>query len=146
MCANVDYFCKKTTFVWWDLCFQNRGGGWFPCCMYYRVCSIKIGSNTWPSNSILLIIYHTCFTFLSITYSCRYIWTSGRKCNFAGCDRSDLQPSNVYGWFWSGSGVKIGPTNQRNSGDWSYTGGYNQAQPDNREAAQVINPNLLNTL
>lgn len=67
----------------------------------------------------------------------RYIWTSGRKCNFAGCDRADLQPANLYGWFWSGSGVKIGPTNQRNSGDWSYTGGYNQPQPDNREAAQV---------
>lgn len=86
----------------------------------------------------------------------RFIWTSGRKCNFAGCDRpgernfreflgklsniyfpSDLQPPNENGWFWSGSGVKIGPTTQRNTGDWSYTGGYNQAQPDNREAAQV---------
>lgn len=67
----------------------------------------------------------------------RYIWTSGRKCNFAGCDRQDLQPPNENGWFWSGSGVKIGPTTQRNTGDWSYTGGYNQAQPDNREAAQV---------
>lgn len=68
----------------------------------------------------------------------RYIWTSGRKCNFAGCERSDLQPPNVNGWFWSGSGAKIGPTTQRNSGDWSATGGYGQAQPDNREAAQVI--------
>jgi hypothetical protein len=48
-----------------------------------------------------------------------------------------LQPPNENGWFWSGSGVKIGPTTQRNTGDWSYTGGYNQAQPDNREAAQV---------
>lgn len=67
----------------------------------------------------------------------RYIWTSGRKCNFAGCDRPDLQPPNVNGWFWSGSGAKIGPTTQRNTGDWSYTGGYGQAQPDNREAAQV---------
>lgn len=67
----------------------------------------------------------------------RYIWTSGRKCNFNGCDRPDLQPQNVNGWFWSGSGAKIGPTNQRNTGDWSSTGGYNQPQPDNREAAQV---------
>lgn len=79
----------------------------------------------------------------------RYIWTSGRKCNFAGCDRGDLQPPNVNGWFWSGSGAKIGPTTQRNTGDWSYTGGYGQAQPDNREAAQVsyvkdeINVNLI---
>lgn len=69
--------------------------------------------------------------------SIRYIWTSGRKCNFAGCDRPDLQPPNENGWFWSGSGVKIGPTTQRNTGDWSPTGGYGQQQPDNREAAQV---------
>nr|CAI5861166.1 unnamed protein product [Callosobruchus analis] len=68
----------------------------------------------------------------------RYIWTSGRKCNFAGCERPDLQPPNINGWFWSGSGAKIGPTTQRNSGDWSHTGGFGQPQPDNREAAQVI--------
>lgn len=74
----------------------------------------------------------------------RYIWTSGRKCNFAGCDRPDLQPPNVNGWFWSGSGAKIGPTTQRNTGDWSATGGYGQAQPDNREAPQV-NINLFTT-
>lgn len=67
----------------------------------------------------------------------RYIWTSGRKCNFAGCERADLQPPNINGWFWSGSGAKIGPTTQRNSGDWSHTGGFGQPQPDNREAAQV---------
>lgn len=79
--------------------------------------------------------------FLNCDYSkqliYRYIWTSGRKCNFAGCDRPDLQPQNINGWFWSGSGAKIGPTTQRNSGDWSLTGGFGQAQPDNREAAQV---------
>ncbi|XP_014294107.1 uncharacterized protein [Halyomorpha halys] len=66
----------------------------------------------------------------------KYIWTSGRKCNFNGCDRPDLQPANVNGWFWSGSGAKIGPTTQRNTGDWSHTGGYGQSQPDNREAPQ----------
>ena len=27
----------------------------------------------------------------------RFFWTSGRKCNFAGCDREDLQPSIVNG-------------------------------------------------
>lgn len=42
----------------------------------------------------------------------RYIWTSGRKCNFAGCDRPDLQPPNENGWFWSGSGAKIGNISQ----------------------------------
>lgn len=94
----------------------------------------------------------------------RYIWTSGRKCNFAGCDRpgmnaesssdcaswfrfyADLQPPNENGWFWSGSGVKVGPTTQRNTGDWSYTGGYNQAQPDNREAAQGNDESCLSIL
>lgn len=76
----------------------------------------------------------------------RYIWTSGRKCNFAGCDRPDLQPPNENGWFWSGSGAKIGPTSQRNNGDWSYTGGYGQAQPDNREAAQGNDESCLSIL
>ena len=27
----------------------------------------------------------------------RFFWTSGRKCNFEGCDREDLQPSIVNG-------------------------------------------------
>jgi len=75
--------------------------------------------------------------FYCLSGNVRYIWTSGRKCNFNGCDRPDLQPQNINGWFWSGSGAKIGPTTQRNSGDWSNTGGYGQPQPDNREAAQV---------
>ena len=38
-----------------------------------------------------------------------FVWTSGRKCNFDGChDRPDLQPTIVKGWFWSGSGVRLG--------------------------------------
>ncbi|XP_040565861.1 uncharacterized protein slf isoform X1 [Lepeophtheirus salmonis] len=72
-----------------------------------------------------------------------YIWTSGRKCNFKGCEREDLQPVNVYGWFWSGSGVKMAPTNSTPPGwdfqPWSFTGhktsfaGKNIPQPDNAE-------------
>jgi len=72
-----------------------------------------------------------------------YIWTSGRLCNFKGCDREDLQPTNVNGWFWSGSGVKMAPTNSTPPGwsyqPWSYTGhktqfeGKNVSQPDNAE-------------
>ena len=27
-----------------------------------------------------------------------YIWTGGRKCNFKGCDRKDLQPAIQNGW------------------------------------------------
>jgi len=57
----------------------------------------------------------------------RYIWTSGRKC--PGC-------SIVNGWFWSGSGVRIGATNTRRNGDWSQTGGVGRPQPDNREGPE----------
>jgi len=72
-----------------------------------------------------------------------YIWTSGRLCNFAGCDREDLQPVAVNGWFWSGSGVKMAPTNSTPPGwsyqPWSPTGhktaieGHDVAQRDNAE-------------
>jgi len=72
-----------------------------------------------------------------------YIWTSGRLCNFKGCDREDLQPATVNGWFWSGSGVKMAPTNSTPPGwsyqPWSYTGHKSQfadkdvPQPDNAE-------------
>merc|ERR1711874_595011 len=72
-----------------------------------------------------------------------YIWTSGRLCNFKGCDREDLQPTNVNGRFWSGSGVKMAPTNSTPPGwsyqPWSFTGhktqfeGKNVSQPDNAE-------------
>lgn len=72
-----------------------------------------------------------------------YVWTSGRLCNFKGCDREDLQPVSVNGWFWSGSGVKMAPTNAKPPGwgyqPWSPTGhktkiqGKSVAQPDNAE-------------
>jgi len=72
-----------------------------------------------------------------------YIWSSGRLCNFKGCDREDLQPPTVNGWFWSGSGVKMAPTNSTPPGwsyqPWSYTGhktqfeARNVSQPDNAE-------------
>ncbi|CAG0923718.1 unnamed protein product, partial [Notodromas monacha] len=62
-----------------------------------------------------------------------FIWTSGRKCNFDGCDRADLRPILINGWFWSGSGVKMFPTNRRFAGTWSSTGGGGRPQPDNRE-------------
>jgi len=66
----------------------------------------------------------------------KYIWTSGRKCNFNDCNRPDLQPNSVNGWFWSGSGEKIKATNNRNNGDWSHTGGVGRPQPDNREITE----------
>lgn len=65
----------------------------------------------------------------------KYAWTSGRKCDFDGCDRPDLQPKLINGWFWSGSGEKMPPTNVRNGNfpNWSHTGGSQKPQPDNRE-------------
>lgn len=42
--------------------------------------------------------------------------------------------------------MKVGPTTQRNTGDWSHTGGYNQPQPDNREAAQGNDESCLSIL
>ncbi|KAK8726991.1 hypothetical protein OTU49_009867 [Cherax quadricarinatus] len=69
----------------------------------------------------------------------QYIWTSGRKCNFDGCDRPDLQPPIVNGWFWSGSSARISPTNSTSGwrGGWSRTGGSGRPQPDNREFTET---------
>ncbi|XP_060517069.1 uncharacterized protein LOC132696327 [Cylas formicarius] len=66
----------------------------------------------------------------------KYIWTSGRKCDFAGCERPDLQPVNINGWFWTAVLQKLAPTTQRDQNDWSESGGLGQPQPDNREAQQ----------
>ena len=66
-----------------------------------------------------------------------YIWTSGRLCDFKGCDREDLQPVNVNGWFWTGSNKKIPPTNSTpptwSYQPWSPTGHLKIPQPDNAE-------------
>jgi len=68
----------------------------------------------------------------------KYIWTSGRLCDFKGCgDREDLQPISVNGWFWSGSGTKMSATNQKPRNwtyqPWSFTGNNKRPQPDNAE-------------
>ena len=76
----------------------------------------------------------------------RYTWTSGRKCNFDGCSRKDLQPTIVNGWFWSGSGVRIGATNDPRNGDWSRTGGAGRPQPDNREPDVLVSKVQICTL
>lgn len=48
-----------------------------------------------------------------ITDDVPYIWTSGRLCDFKGCEnRKDLEPKNVFGWFWSANREKLSPTNQ----------------------------------
>lgn len=67
-----------------------------------------------------------------------YIWTSGRLCDFKGCEnRPDLEPKSQNGWFWSASRQKIEPTSRIASGwtynPWSRTGHKKLPQPDNAE-------------
>ncbi|KAJ1528667.1 hypothetical protein ONE63_007061 [Megalurothrips usitatus] len=67
----------------------------------------------------------------------KYIWTSGRLCDFKGCEeRVDLKPLNVNGWFWTAELKKLAPTTDRTQNDWGYSGGINKPQPDNRELIQ----------
>jgi len=74
-----------------------------------------------------------------IDSSVPYFWTSGRLCDFDGCDRPDLFPKNINGWFWSASQVPMPPTNGSRFNDWSPTGGFRppRRQPDNREEIQL---------
>jgi len=66
-----------------------------------------------------------------------YIWTSGRLCDFKGCDRPDLKPAIINGWFWTASNKKIAPTNSTPAKwefqPWSPTGHTKDPQPDNAE-------------
>lgn len=57
-------------------------------------------------------------------------------CDFKGCDRPDLQPVSVNGWFWTAELQKIAPTTDRSQGDWSENGGIGLPQPDDREYKQ----------
>lgn len=60
---------------------------------------------------------------LSFADKVKYIWTSGRLCDFTGCDRPDLQPLSLNGWFWAAELQKLAPTNERSQNDWSNSGG-----------------------
>nr|QIE05466.1 C-type lectin 2 [Portunus trituberculatus] len=67
-----------------------------------------------------------------------YIWTSGRLCDFKGCDeREDLKPISVKGWFFSNTNTKMAPTNASPPGwkyqPWSDKGHTGGPQPDNAE-------------
>ncbi len=39
----------------------------------------------------------------------------------------------LLGWFWSATGIRLGPTDDAKNGHWGPTGGDGRAQPDNRE-------------
>lgn len=69
--------------------------------------------------------------FISI-FQVKYIWTSGRLCDFKGCNRPDLLPNEINGWFWTAELQKLAPTTNRQQNDWSEGGGIGKPQPDNR--------------
>lgn len=88
-----------------------------------------------------------------------FIWTSGRLCDFDGCEgRWDLLPKRIKGWLWSANQIAIAPTNKTPPGKfflcwnqqafitilslflvilgwkyqpWSFTGLRKKPQPDN---------------
>ncbi|CAB4062850.1 unnamed protein product [Lepeophtheirus salmonis] len=69
-----------------------------------------------------------------------WIWTSGKLCDFDGCEKSFyVKPININGWFWSGTNTRMSSTtclphmNEKCFHRWSNTGMYGFAQPDNRE-------------
>lgn len=70
------------------------------------------------------------------TNNISFIWTSGRICDFAGCEgRWDLLPKRIKGWLWSADQTRIDDTNKIPA-DWSYkpwsrTGHFKRPQPDN---------------
>lgn len=77
------------------------------------------------------------FKNIAAANNVKFFWTSGRLCDFDGCDRPEFFPKNINGWFWSANQVKFTPSNS-NSGfhDWSHTGGNGARQPDNREGGE----------
>uniref|UniRef100_A0A6A7FTG8 C-type lectin n=1 Tax=Hirondellea gigas TaxID=1518452 RepID=A0A6A7FTG8_9CRUS len=95
-----------------------------------RQCMDAVGIETFQENNMILQFIES----RNVTY----IWTSGRLCDFTGCDsREDLKPIQVKGWFWSNSNQKIAPTNRTPPGwrntPWSQKGHFGGGQPDNAE-------------
>ena len=109
-------------------------------------CKAKTEANVWKSmktvsETIVKSDPAFCFgqlsrkqTVLNVTHSIHliffnwlddipYIWTGGRKCNFKGCERKDLQPSIVNGWFWASTNMRIPNKRRCKYCDWSKTGG-----------------------
>jgi hypothetical protein len=66
-------------------------------------------------------------------------WTSGRLCDFDGCEKANhMKPINDKGWFWSANNKKMSSVTCANDNAacfhaWSDTGVLGLPQPDNRE-------------
>lgn len=118
--GNHGYF-----FSWENKVTENLTVAWFTgrnICRRHCMDLVSLGNKTHltHSNSKFSPSAHIPLIFLEtseenefvkarmIKSATRFFWTSGRKCNFKGCDRDDLKPAIVRGWFWSGSGVRLG--------------------------------------
>ncbi|KAF4521482.1 hypothetical protein B566_EDAN001779 [Ephemera danica] len=116
-------------FSWKDPSTKNREEDWLGARNYCRKRCMDLSSpDTKAKNDFL--------KKRIVEAKQKYIWTSGRKCDFKGCDRPDLQPLEVNGWFWTAILKKLPPTTNRAQNDWSHTGGIGRPQPDNREKFQ----------
>jgi hypothetical protein len=117
-------------FSWQDPSLANQKWDWFNARNYCRKRCMDLVSFETEAE------YNWVKGFMS---GVKYIWTSGRLCNFDGCDRRDFEPKNINGWFWSANQARLSPTNSRTQfHDWSQTGGFRppRPQPDDREHVQ----------
>ena len=61
-------------------------------------------TETWISNRKEVLLH----TILIVFEKVPFFWTSGRKCNFDGCDKPEFFPKLINGWFWSANQVIVG--------------------------------------
>jgi len=125
-----------------DSGFRGARVGWLDARNLCREqCMDLVSIETFEENMMVMKLVHQ--------RGLKDVWTSGRLCNFKGCDAKHLQPKHINGWFWSGSGVRMAPTNSTPDGwmrnPWSHTGyigqflsGNSVGQPDNAE--YLLNP------
>ncbi|XP_051157453.1 uncharacterized protein LOC127279256 [Leptopilina boulardi] len=126
---HARYNSKGYYFSWADPRTQGQESDWLTARNFCRErCMDLVSLET--SNENEFIKKHI------VNNNVKYIWTSGRLCDFKGCDRPDLLPSNINGWFWTAELQKLAPSNVRHQNDWSASGGIGRPQPDNREAIQ----------
>jgi len=125
---HADRFGKAYHFSWLEAGVNSKWDweGARNYCRRFCMDSISIGSRAesdWVNNVIQ-------------RGDVPYIWTGGRKCNFKGCDRPDLQPVIKNGWYWASTGDRIPSPSRCKWCYWSNTGGLRRPQPDNREALE----------
>ena len=101
---HAERFGKRYHFSWLEA-GPNTKWDWEGArnyCRKFCMDSIAINSvaeSKWVKNLIRWKISSVKFLTKSIrSEELHYIWTGGRKCNFKGCDRKDLQPAIQNGW------------------------------------------------